>query len=243
MLKTLIFDITGDLAHFRKNYTTSSPLSYAVITPTAVCGVIGAILGLNKEHNQYIRILQAARTKISIALINPVRKLRVGINLINTKSNIWVPKQRQDGARTQIKFEYLKEPAFRIYITMQNDDLFSKLIEYVRSHQCVYTVSLGLSELLADFTYVDLTSYQLCKSDSSVWINSLLPVNYICEKGLNLESGSQYFKERLPCVMNENRVVKRYDEVLFDARGRAVSAQVNSYYSSSTRSDHIIWLT
>ena len=48
----LIFDISSEYGHFRKFNTTTSPLTYSIPTRTAVVGIIGAILGLEREISE-----------------------------------------------------------------------------------------------------------------------------------------------------------------------------------------------
>ena len=48
----LVFDIEGDMALFRKPYTTTSMVSYPFPPPTAVAGMLGAIVGINHEASQ-----------------------------------------------------------------------------------------------------------------------------------------------------------------------------------------------
>ena len=45
----LIFDIRGEYGHFRKYNTTTSPLTYSIPTRTAIAGILGAILGMERE--------------------------------------------------------------------------------------------------------------------------------------------------------------------------------------------------
>ena len=51
MSKIIIFDIWGDYAHFKKPYTTTSPLTYSIPSRTALTGIIGAIMGIRKDKN------------------------------------------------------------------------------------------------------------------------------------------------------------------------------------------------
>ena len=48
-MKVLVFDIYGDLAHFRKFYTTSSPLTFPFPPPSTIKGMLGAIIGVDKK--------------------------------------------------------------------------------------------------------------------------------------------------------------------------------------------------
>ena len=72
MDKVLVFDIWGEYAHFRKYYTTTSPLSYSIPPRTAVTGFIGAILGLGKE--KYLKHFTKKQAFIAVRLLNPVKR-------------------------------------------------------------------------------------------------------------------------------------------------------------------------
>ncbi|MEW6070945.1 MAG: CRISPR-associated protein Cas5, partial [Candidatus Thermoplasmatota archaeon] len=45
-MEPLVFTIKGQFAHWRKWFTTTSPLTYSFPPRTAVIGLIGAILGV-----------------------------------------------------------------------------------------------------------------------------------------------------------------------------------------------------
>jgi CRISPR-associated protein Cas5h len=53
-MKVLVFDVWGEFGHFRKHYTTTSPLTYSIPPRTAIAGMIAAIEGFGKdEYLQY----------------------------------------------------------------------------------------------------------------------------------------------------------------------------------------------
>ncbi|SHF29613.1 CRISPR-associated protein Cas5h [Desulforamulus putei DSM 12395] len=231
--KVLIFDIFGDLAHFRKYYSTSSPVTFSIIPPVTVLGVLGAILGLSKEENKYIRELNEAGTQVAVQILRPVKKIRMGINLINTKGNIWVPKQRKEGARTQIRFEFLKDVAYRLYVTMGNEQLFKQLSEMVYEHKSYYTVSLGISELLADFRYVAEKEFIWCEGNQHfVNIVSAVPVEYLAADGISITPGKRYLKERVPLQMNDDREVLNYGDLLTETQGQELNVKLKGYWES-----------
>ena len=51
MKKVLVFDIWSEYGHFKKPYTTTSPLTFSIPSRTALTGIIGAILGIEKGMN------------------------------------------------------------------------------------------------------------------------------------------------------------------------------------------------
>ena len=76
-MKVLIFDIWGDFGHFRKFYTTSSPLSFSFPPPPTIAGILGAIYGTDKFKNEYLRVFNYKNCRIALKILNPIKKIRM----------------------------------------------------------------------------------------------------------------------------------------------------------------------
>ena len=76
-MKVIIFDVKGKVAHFRRPDTTSTQLTYPFITPTAVKGLVGAILGIE----DFI-----TNDKIGIQVLNPVRAVAQQMSMLGKDS-------------------------------------------------------------------------------------------------------------------------------------------------------------
>lgn len=220
MKKVLAFDVWGQYGHFRKRYTTTSPLTYSVPPRTAVSGLIGAIIGLDK--NEYFNHFTKQNSKISIRLLNPVKKVTLSENLIDTNSagfNMNRIKQR-----TQIRVELLKDPKFRIYLCHEDSKLFQKLADYLEDHKSIYTPYLGLSEYLANFSLNGVFDAEEIQPTEYARVNSVVPEDKIHE--IDLETDYEYMKEKLPNEMTPERIVKEYAEILFEQKAKSIKAQV-----------------
>ena len=69
-MKCLVFKVRGDYARFRKSYTTTSALTYLLIHPVAVRGLIGAMLGIDRE-----KLYEKTKDiEVAIQVVNQVRK-------------------------------------------------------------------------------------------------------------------------------------------------------------------------
>ncbi len=224
-MKALVFDIYGDFGHFKKFYTTSSPLTFSFPPPPTVRGILGAIVGVDK--NEYLNVFSHKECKLAIRILSPVKKIRMGINHINTKGNYWIPvKKGTHEARTQIRTEFLKNPAYRIYVCHKVQSIFDRLVENVKAHKTVYTVSMGLSELLGDFKYVGLWEVAE-RSNGEGEIATVIPMNVVEKLGIRFEEGKKYFKEKVSVEMTQERVVERYEDVIFEAEGKPIYARTN----------------
>lgn len=226
-MKVLAFDIWGDYGHFRKFYTTTSPLTFSFPPPSTIAGILGAIYGADKD--EYLNIFSHDKCKTAIKIVSPVKKVRIGINLINTKGNYWQPiKKKNHEPRTQIRTEFLKDPCFRIYIAHEDDNVFSNLYQSIEKHRSAYSVSLGLSELLADFRFVGIYEAEEKHNDFTE-LSTPIPVSNLMDNGLEIEANKKYFKEKMPIRMNPDRVVEVYDDVIYEPDGKTIKANIKTY--------------
>ena len=220
--KIVVFDIWGDYAHFKKIYTTSSPLSYSFPPRTALSGLIGAILGIDK--NDCFSYFTKDKANIACKILSPVKKVRIGLNLIDTKKSMHLIQNR-----TQIKFEFIKDPKYRVYFCHSSDALNEKFKKLAEGHQSIFTPCLGLSQLICNFAYIGEFDASVKSEDELVPINSVVPNSYL-KKPPNFEDGKEYFSEKLPLEMGESRQVTDYGEVLFERRGKTIQAVVTNFW-------------
>ncbi len=229
-MKALIFDIWGDLAHFRKYYTTSSPLTFSFPPPPTVKGMVAAIVGLDRE--EYLEVLAAPKCKIAIQIAKPVKKIRMGLNYINTKDNKWIPiKKGAHNPRSQIPVEFLYEPVFRIYFHHEDATFMGDLKSYLQEHKSYFTLSLGLSELLANYAYVGERDY-LPVPEERASISTVIAASALVPGELEIPPGIKLYKEKIPVDMTPERIVERYEDVIFEGEGRPVQGLVRNCWAS-----------
>ena len=221
-MKFTVFDIFGEYAHFKKFYTTSSPLTFPFPPPSTVAGMLAAICGIDKK--EYLEIFTSQRFRCAIRIISPIKKIRFGINHINTKGNAWrlIDKKNHE-PRTQIRTEFIKSPRYRIYFHHTDSEIFQKITNYLQNHWIYYTFALGLSELLGDFSWVGILDGNELKFENQTSIHSVIPLSQIAFNQLKIEEGRRYFRERVPVAMTAERIVTRYEDVLFEAGGNDIT--------------------
>lgn len=213
-------DVSGDYAHFRKGFTTSSPISYGVPPRTAISGLLGALFGLpRKGEKSYPKIFSSNNSRITVIPKKPLKKQRINLNLTKVKgetkklTNLQGPPEEIE--RNQVPFEMIRNPEYRIYFTINNSyglDLDEKL-KMLERHKCDYTPYLGLSELIADFNYIGRKEVEEKKGEN--YVDSI-----INKRNHNpvFEVGKKYQRENMPLVMNEDRVVQEYSDIVYISR-------------------------
>ncbi|MCK4643613.1 type I-B CRISPR-associated protein Cas5 [bacterium] len=231
-MKVLIFDVWGDYAHFRKIYTTTSPLTYSIPTRTSLCGLIGAIIGLSKENNSYLNYFHLNQAKIGLRIVNYVKKVHIAENLIHTKDAKGIGMNLIT-TRAQIRFEFLKDPKYRIYFWHNDNKFYNRLKKNLVEHKSVYTPCLGLSENIANFGYIgEVKAVEKSTKDDFIQIHSVVTMEKISEKnGINFEvQEREYFSENLPIEMNQERIVTKYGKILIERNGNPLEVKMQESY-------------
>lgn len=237
MNSVLAFDVWGEYAHFRKYYTTTSPLTFSIPPRTTICGLIAGIIGLDKE--EYLRHFTKEKADIAVRMVAPVKKVRIAENLIDTKR---APMMSRIKTRTQIRFEFLKDAKFRIYFRHTDPELYHKVREYLEQHKCVYTPCLGLSEHIANFKYVgEMKCEEVVAENSFSRIDSAIPIPNGSHVEIDFEGGGEFFSETLPAEMEEDRTVREYCKVAFERNGAPISAKVGRFWELDNN-ERIIFL-
>jgi CRISPR-associated protein Cas5h len=221
--RVIVFDVWGDYAHFRKNYSTSSPLTYSFPPRTTLSGLIGAIVGLDKT--EYFRHFLKVDSKIGCKILTPVKKVRIGENLIDTKSAV---KMHLIKNRTQIRFEFVKDPKYRIYFSHSDEHLYKKLKDLLTKHQSVYTPCLGLSEHICNYQIVGEFG-RISLGEEVQYIDSVVPSKCLLAPP-EFEDKKEYFSEVMPDEMGDERKVTDYSEILFERNGKKIKAKAKGLW-------------
>lgn len=235
----LIFDIRGEYGHFRKYNTTTSPLTYSIPTRTAIAGILGAILGMEREIRDGVypegaepvqEFFSKERSDMAVQIMRPVKKENIGFNLINTKTSFY---DLTRAGHTQIEFELVKDVHYRIYLAMEDSAKFEELSERIRNKRHNFTPYLGLAQFTAQIEFVQRATAHEVSSDGE-FTEIITAVNMSKLQGEPpVEFQREYFysANNMPIAMDRNREVLEYSEVLIEKNGNPLRVRVSDYYT------------
>lgn len=236
----LIFDISSEYGHFRKYNTTTSPLTYSIPTRTAIAGILGAILGMEREIRDGVypegaipvqEFFSKQNADIGVQILNPIKKENIGFNLINTKISFY---DLTKSGRTQIEFELLKDARYRIYLSMKDILKFDELTERIKTKRFHFSPYLGLAQFTATIDFVERTTGKVKESVNN-YIEIITAINMsilIGENPILFEKTDFFYSaNNMPIEMNLNREIQEFSEVLIEKNGQAVSVKVDEYIS------------
>jgi len=237
MEKVVVFDIWGDYAHFKKIETTTSPMTYSIPTGTVLAGLVAGMMGYRRDS--YYNDFSRENIEYGVKLINSVKKTRVNQNLINTANSPYFNLHNKDNPRTQIPYEYLSKPRYRIYLGLKNEEIFSDLTDNLREHKTTFTPFLGLSEHIANFEFIGEFDFPK-KFEDEGEIDSVLPKQRVDINLKGVKEGMRWIVEKIPLYMNEERIVEEYTEVILDSNGSAIPLENVEYYEIGE--DNVVFL-
>lgn len=142
-MKLISFRISGAFAAFRDPSVTSNQTVYYIPSKSAVIGMIGAMIGVNRSDtldelysDEYMELFK--NTKIGIKFESEPQKVTFFTNHRSLKE----PKTKP------FKTELLEKPTYTIYVDM-NDDNYKKLIYALQKNEFVFSPYLGHAYCLA----------------------------------------------------------------------------------------------
>lgn len=226
----LVVDVWSDYAHFRKPYTTSSPLTFAFPPRTALAGMVAAFIGLGKE--EYLEHFTRDKASLAIALAHSttgIVKTRIPENFIDTKDS-GSYKMCKIKNRTQINLEVVYAPRYRIFIQHQEPEVYTALRNNLAQHHSVYTPYLGISEFIAEYAFIgEFPCSPAVQPSEPIPIASVVPVAGVEPGSIVFEAAqtgsNEYLKERMPGEMLPGRITTSYDEILYERHGSSIRAK------------------
>ena len=212
MPKLTCFYVASSFGFFRKGFTTTNALTYAVIPRSAVEGLMASILGLSRHD--FPDLLKDS--KIAVEIMSPVRKSNMKYMHINpdwwneslshyVNSTSYVLMKTRPQIAVPASAEILVKPAYRIYVAI-NEKINSELSESLRNKQSHYTPYLGTSSMISSVKYIGEFEY-----DYSVTKEDYIPMSSIVAFSdkmprIKLEKGSSFaIEEDIPIHVDNER--------------------------------------
>ena len=224
-MKGIQFVVDGNWAHFKKPETNNNPLTHDFITKTALVGLIGAIIGKERDEMRPLFPQLSNDLLYGVQVIKPVKKeswgftMRKAVNLFEK-----APKQ----------MEFLKNPEFRVALalyTTQSEKLFNEFVEAVKNSEAKYTPVLGLHNCPANVRFQSEGSFSE-KQNGQFRAKCIISNKHV----LNIQETRQFRVgfERIPTFQNDDfwNLPDKYVEVVYPSENREISVS-GEYYRYS----------
>jgi len=223
--KFTVFEVAGDLAHFRRPYAITTALTFPIPPRTALCGLVGAVLGLPK--NDGLRHFSDVDATFGIEILEPLKTTSFSLNLLDTKDNPTF-RPKAENPHSPMRYEFIRGPRYRVLFSHR--DLGSPLAEALRCGESVYTPCLGLAWLIAWFgETVEVREAEWITSRSRVACRSLVRSDDLVGP-VDWDQQGVYQRIRMPAEMQPDRLVRSYREYIIETTGSSISADLCGHW-------------
>ncbi len=214
-MNVVIFDVRGKIAHFRRPDTTATHLTYPFIPPTAIKGLVGAVLGITDFMTE---------DQVAIQVLNPV--------LTSAQQMSMLGKDTGSSFNRPTTIELLVNPAYRIYYA--GKEYTKQLAERLKNGQSVYPAYLGTAYALTKPELVDICKGEVVKPEGAVTISSVIPTSIIEE--IILEDDRYY--QRAGGFMLQykgNRIFEKSVSFLYEKDGKPVKVKLKEKWPDNMK--------
>lgn len=150
-MRAIQFEVGGRYAQFRKPETNNNPLTHDFITKTALIGLMGAVLGLERmsEMRSLFPVL-CADLRYGVQVQNPVKKESWGFTLRSAGTYFSNYSSRTISNRAPKQMEFLRDPQFLISLALLDECdnrsrvSFERFAEHLQNDEAHFTPVLGL---------------------------------------------------------------------------------------------------
>lgn len=175
-MKLLVFDLKGEIAHFRRPDTTATHASYPFITRTALRGLLGSILGLTHWNGEAWTGLQ---------LLNPVRTQTQQVSLLG--KGYFSGGTMSFNRPTSI--ELVIKPHYRVYF---HGERFDELHEHLVQDLSVYHTYLGSAFALTKPRFIETVEATEAKPSGPIDCVTVAPSHVVTD--IDIRAGHQYIR-------------------------------------------------
>lgn len=146
-MKGVRIHIEGNWAQFKRPETNNNPLSHDFITKTAMIGMIGAVIGIERKDMKSLFPILSEDLKYGVQVKNEVIKQSWGFTFRNV-NNVWEKSPKQ--------MEFIRNPEYEIVICLINqrsESVFDEFVTFCKEGKTCYEPVLGLHNCPAEIKF------------------------------------------------------------------------------------------
>lgn len=234
----LMFNLQGPWAHFKRPETNNNPLSHDIITKTALIGLIGAVIGIDRTNMKEIFPLLSEGLLYGVRLLTPVKKESWAFTLRSSLSNIHEKAPKH--------FEFIKNPEYIVTVAQntENEDV-AKIYEAFKNsliaEEARYTPVLGLHNCPAELKFI--AEGQYTKKKGRFKTSGFFTKEY--ELPIDSDEIGEFKLgfDKVPTFQNNDfwNPPERYKEIIYPVDAKEIEIE-GEYYSFAQGSQWAEWV-
>jgi len=228
-MQGLTLKVCGRWAQFRKPETNNNPLTHDFITKTALIGLMGAVLGKEREEMRLLFPLLCEDLLYGVQINGVVRKESWGFTLRNAHA----PNNPSEKSPRQM--EFLRDPDFTVALVLQNERSAESFVQFaaaMQNSEALYTPVLGLHNCPAELIWLSESRFEAEEGEYTTKGFVLRSHPFRSNDGLH---GFRVGFERIPTYQDADwwNLPDKYLEVAYPSDGMDITV-IGDHYRSDT---------
>lgn len=239
-MKALKFKISGRWAHFRRAETNNNPLSHDFITKTALVGLMGAVIGIEREEMRTFFPKMCDGLLYGVQVLKPIKKQSWGFTF-RQASDVFMKAPRY--------MEILSQPEYSVILACRDDldtagkQFFDKFCHSIKYDKAQFTPVLGLhncpAELLFD-SEGEVLPQPNGMFDTYGFVSEIKP-------DLKNSTATRFGFEKIPTFQTDDfwNLPERYKTVIYPSPTNALSGQMlratGEFFAYNTAESSTFW--
>lgn len=222
-MKGILFEIKGNYGHFRKPETNNNPLTHDFITKTALIGLIGAVLGIERQEMSKLFPQLSEDLLYGVCINSAVKKESWSFTLRGVVDFFQkAPKQ----------MEFLKNPENLVALALRDEKssvFFDEFVKAIQQNEAKFTPVLGLHNCPAEVKFLEIGEFSERTGDFTT-------KGFIKEQQLDvnrlLTSKFRLGVERVPTFQNDDfwNLPEKYEKVIYPTDKKEIYATGDFYH-------------
>lgn len=228
-----LIEIKGNWGHFKKPETNNNPLSHDFITKTALIGLIGAVLGIDRREMKQIFPQLSEEILYGVSIVNTVKKESWGFTLRSVTDQFY---------KSPRPMEFLKNPHYIVAIAIASErsmELVNRFFDAVEHNEACFTPVLGLHNCPADLHFITRGSFK--KENGTFSTKSFVTEKHKIDMDVTKIKEFRFGVERIPTYQNNDfwNLPEQYQKVIYPSQGREISA-IGEYFEFKDQSRWVL---
>jgi CRISPR-associated protein Cas5h len=230
-MKAAIIKIEGNWAHFKKPETNNNPLTHDFITKTALIGLIGAVLGIERNEMRPLYPQLSDDLLYGVQILEAVKKESWSFKLRSVTDYL---------AKSPRQMEFLKNPKFSVAVALRNDRsnaIFENFVAAIERGEARFTPVLGLHNCPANLSLSARGEF------AAEAVGQFTTKGFVSAENHKIENvaAAKDFRlglEKIPTFQNDNfwNLPDKYLRVVYPSENREIAAS-GKYFRFSDESD------
>jgi CRISPR-associated protein Cas5 subtype I-B len=224
--------IEGNWGHFKKPETNNNPLSHDLITKTALIGLIGAVLGIEREDMKSKFPQLSDGLLYGVQLLHPVKKISWGFT-----SRTAINPTAEGSPKY---FEFLKDPQFLVSIALKDElsiSIFEGFKKAIKQVEAIYQPVLGWHNCPANLKWESEGDFSEIKNGTFKTKGFVLAGEH---KPQDISGEFRIGFDKMPTFQNEDfwNLPEKYKNVIYPDCTNSISVKGDYYeYQSSEKTE------